>query len=365
MTGPVQLLAGLACLLALCEAVCSTDEPDGLIITHILFRHGNRTIEDELYPTNPYGNISYWEPYGYKQLTQEGRRTEYKLGEAFRERYDQLIGPNYHYDLIEARSTVTDRTKMSLLLVLASLFPPTEEFMWNAGLDWQPIPFNTSDYDKVLYGRKVCTNYKTKYKKYVKTAEVLEMLEPYQEMFDYVSEKTGLEIQKAKKAADLYIELLVQSYYGYPVEEWVYTYEQQLFDIAVLNYRLMAGTKKLKTLSTGYFLRKIIEDTENKIANVDSPTKMFLYSAHETNIALLLVTLDIFDDQIPAFGSYVLIEVHRVDGIYGFKFFYQNYKEVDPKLLTIPGCSEFCPLETFKTLVEDWIPDDDYCELDA
>lgn len=116
---------------------------------------------------------------------------------------------------------------MSLLLVLASLFPPTEEFMWNAGLNWQPIPFNTSDYDKVcavsvfkfgflwqtfqvLYGRKVCTNYKTKYKKYVKTDEVLEMLEPYQEMFDYVSEKTGLEIQKAKKAADLYIELLVQ-----------------------------------------------------------------------------------------------------------------------------------------------------------
>lgn len=46
---------------------------------------------------------------------------------------------------------------------------------------------------------------------------------------------------------------------------------------------------------------------------------MFLYSAHETNIALLLVTLDIFDDQIPTFGSYVIIEVHRVDGVYGFK----------------------------------------------
>jgi len=39
MTGPVQLLAGLACLLALCEAVCSTDEPDGLIITHIVSRY--------------------------------------------------------------------------------------------------------------------------------------------------------------------------------------------------------------------------------------------------------------------------------------------------------------------------------------
>lgn len=44
---------------------------------------------------------------------------------------------------------------------------------------------------------------------------------------------------------------LLQSFYGYPVEDWVYTYEEQLFNVTVLNYRLMAGTKKLKRLSTG------------------------------------------------------------------------------------------------------------------
>ncbi|XP_066249287.1 venom acid phosphatase Acph-1-like [Euwallacea similis] len=367
MANLVLFVSVLAYLLAstIVFSACVLNEPDGLILTHILFRHGNRTIEDNIYDTNPYGNESLWEPYGYDQLTQEGRRTEYKLGQFFRNRYDALLGPDYHYDKIEARSTVTDRTKMSLMLVLASLFPPTNKFDWNDNLKWQPIPFSTSDYDKELYGRKVCTNYDTAYKKYVKSDEVLALLEPYQEMFDYVTDKSGKEIQKAKKAADLYVEMLAQSYYGYPLEDWFHTYEEQLFNVTVLNYRLMAGKKKLKRLSTGYLLRKIIQDTEARVLDVDSPIKMFLYSAHEKNIATLLVTLDIFDDMIPTFGSYVLMEVHCIDGVYGFKFYYQNYIETEPKLLVIPGCEEFCPISTFKELVADSLPEDDaYCELD-
>lgn len=56
----------------------------------------------------------------------------------------------------------------------------------------------------------MCANYKKAYKKLIKTAEVLEQLEPYQEMFDYLSEHSGLEVQKAKQASDLYVELLTQ-----------------------------------------------------------------------------------------------------------------------------------------------------------
>ncbi|XP_066150276.1 venom acid phosphatase Acph-1-like [Euwallacea fornicatus] len=367
MASLVLLVPVLACLLVspMANSACVLGEPEGLVLTHILFRHGNRTIEDNIYDTNPYGNESFWEPYGYDQLTQEGRRTEYNLGQAFRKRYDDLLGPDYHYDKIEARSTITDRTKMSLMLVLASLFPPTNKFDWNDNLKWHPVPFSTFDYDKELYGRKVCTNYDTWYKKYVKTDEVLALLKPYQDMFDYVTTKSGKEIQKAKKVAKLYIEMLAQSFYGYPLEDWFYTYEQQLFNVTVLNYRLMAGKKKLKRLSTGYLLRKIIQDTESRISDVDSPTKMFLYSAHEKNIATLLVTLDMFDDMIPTFGSYVLMEVHRIDGVHGFKFYYQNYIEAEPKLLVMPGCEEFCPFDTFKELVADFLPEDDaYCELD-
>ncbi|KAL1501072.1 hypothetical protein ABEB36_006470 [Hypothenemus hampei] len=360
----------LAFLLASASAefIPSTDTEDGLIAAHILFRHGNRTIEDSIYDSNPYGNESLYAPYGYNQLSKEGKRTEYRLGQMFKERYGSLVGSKYLLDLIEARSTVTERTKMSMLLVLAGLFPPDSELQWEEqlGTIWQPIPYSTYDYDKVLYGRKVCTNYKPAYKKYVKTDEILEILKPYQEMFDYLTEKTGQDIQKAKKAADLYIELITQIAYGYPVEDWFYEYQEAMFNITVLNYRLMAGKKKLKRLSTGYFLQKIIEDTENKILEPNSSTKLYLYAAHEKNIATLLVTLDVFDDSIPTFGSHVFIELHRISGVYGFKFYYQNYKQAEAVLLKIPGCEEFCPLATFKTIVADWIPEsDDYCELDV
>lgn len=57
-----------------------------------------------------------------------------------RSRYDDLLGPYYTPDIVEARSTQLDRTKMSLQLVLAGLFPPTSEQIWNKEILWQPIP---------------------------------------------------------------------------------------------------------------------------------------------------------------------------------------------------------------------------------
>ncbi|XP_050296544.1 venom acid phosphatase Acph-1-like [Anthonomus grandis grandis] len=352
----------ILCLVSLVKS--STDDSNNsLVLVHTLFRHGNRTIEDNIYDTNPYGDESFYAPYGYNQLTKEGKRTEFKIGKALRERYDNLLGSEYNINLIDARSTVANRTKMSLLLVLASLYPPSGELIWNDQLNWQPIPYNTFDVDKEIYGRKVCINYKKAYKKLVKTDEILSTLKPYQEMFDYLTEKTGKKIQKAKKAADLYLELITQAAYGYPLEDWTSKYMDQMYNITIYNYHLLAYTKKLKRLSAGYLLKKIIADSETIITNPKSPSKMYLYSAHEKNIANLLVTLNLFDDMIPTFGSYVLIELHLIDNVYGFKFFYQNYRKEEPVLLTIPGCDEFCPIATFKELVSDYLPADSYCEV--
>lgn len=89
------------------------------------------------------------EPISVHTAFQEGRRTEFKIGAALRERYDSFLGSEYNINLVDARSTVANRTKMSMLLVLASLFPPTGELVWNEELFWQPIPYNTFDNDKV------------------------------------------------------------------------------------------------------------------------------------------------------------------------------------------------------------------------
>ena len=45
---------------------------------------------------------------------------------------------------------------MSLQLVLAGMWPPTGQQIWWPSLNWQPIPFNFMDQDKV----GVTLNYK-------------------------------------------------------------------------------------------------------------------------------------------------------------------------------------------------------------
>lgn len=48
----------------------------------------------------------------------------------------------YMPELVETHSTDWDRTKMSALLVLAGLFPPSMSERWDDELHWQPIPYN-------------------------------------------------------------------------------------------------------------------------------------------------------------------------------------------------------------------------------
>lgn len=68
---------------------------------------------------------------------------EYKLGAHLREHYGNFLGDIYHASEVSARSTNTDRTKMSLQLVLASLYPPKGAQNWNKDLNWQPIPITS------------------------------------------------------------------------------------------------------------------------------------------------------------------------------------------------------------------------------
>lgn len=58
-----------------------------------------------------------------------------------RERYNKFLGEYYYPEIVEAISTDYNRTKMSLQLVLAGLFPPRQEDMF-APFMWQPVPFN-------------------------------------------------------------------------------------------------------------------------------------------------------------------------------------------------------------------------------
>lgn len=73
---------------------------------------------------------------------QVGKRRAYNVGRMLRRRYGSFLDTTYYADVLEAVSTDKSRTKMSLQLVLAGLWPPNFEQMWNWQLSWQPIPYN-------------------------------------------------------------------------------------------------------------------------------------------------------------------------------------------------------------------------------
>lgn len=70
-----------------------------------------------------------------------GKGQEYQIGKNLRKNYNSFLGPIYTEDLLEARTTDTPRTKMSLQLVLAGLWPPKRFQKWDPILNWQPIPY--------------------------------------------------------------------------------------------------------------------------------------------------------------------------------------------------------------------------------
>lgn len=79
--------------------------------------------------------------------------------------------PNtYNINDLEARSTDYNRTKMSLELALAGLYPPKGKQVWSSVIPWQPIPYNyyvTSE-DKVGYILKQVVEYFSGKKQYSK-----------------------------------------------------------------------------------------------------------------------------------------------------------------------------------------------------
>jgi prostatic aicd phosphatase len=111
---------------------------------------------------------------------QKGKQTEYEIGKYLRKTYGQLIPEQYSPDVIYAISMNLKRTKMSLELVLASLFPPLLTEFGSPDLNWQPIPFNIEQAGGILgVASSYCANYINAYFQYV-LSKVLRL--PRQEM---------------------------------------------------------------------------------------------------------------------------------------------------------------------------------------
>ncbi|CAH1159469.1 unnamed protein product [Phaedon cochleariae] len=336
---------------------------DTIIMAHVIFRHGNRTPQtSELYPLDPYLNYTYF-PFGNGQLTNAGKKREYSIGKALRQRYSKkLLGNVYYPNLVEASSTDYNRTKASLLLVVASLFAPEGIETWNHFLNWQPVPYNyrPTNRDEVLIGIN-CPKYVQLYEEHNQKPKLQADFQQHKDTFEYISKNTGLNVTSFYEVYNLYFGISTEEEWGHKLPVWTkIVWPKTIIDLAIQEYFVQTGTTELIKLAEGYHLKKILEDTRRKIENINEThgRKLYLYSAHENNLAEMLILLGVFDAHIPTYGSYLIFEVHKVNEEYGFKIYYQNYLSKDIQLLRLPACEEFCPIDKFTNILQEYIPSD-------
>uniref|UniRef100_A0A672SSC1 Lysosomal acid phosphatase n=1 Tax=Sinocyclocheilus grahami TaxID=75366 RepID=A0A672SSC1_SINGR len=102
------------------------------------------------YPTDPYKE-SDW-PQGFGQLSQEGMKQHFELGQFLKKRYTGFLSEDYDRHEIFIRSTDVDRTLMSAEVNLAGMFPPNGSEVFNPDMKWQPIPVHTVPADEEKVG---------------------------------------------------------------------------------------------------------------------------------------------------------------------------------------------------------------------
>lgn len=336
-------------LLTTCIAIQS--QGTKLRLVSAIFRHGDRTIEKnvESYPNDPYKNYNFY-PDGNGQLTNAGKRRAYQLGLILRNRYNSFLGKVYYQPNIYAQSTEVVRTKMSLELVLAALYPPADVQKWNSLLPWQPVDFlyTNATYDTLFYSY-LCPKYIRLYYDMLQNNEIIKKkVAEFASVMKRVSIYTGRNITTMFDLFLIHETLETETALGLRLPEWTQSFfpNGAIMDATLLQYDLLSYGI-LNKLNGGVLLRKIIDNMNEVVNGTLKDRKLNLFSGHDLNVAAIMHALNISYENVPRYTSSIMIELHEKNGEFFVKVI--HYLGIPSTLIEkrIPGCEMLCPYDKF------------------
>lgn len=335
-----------------------------LVYVTVLFRHGDRSPV-KAYPTDPYQE-SAW-PQGFGQLSQEGMKQHYVLGQFLRERYKGFLNESYDRHEISVRSTDYDRTLMSAEANLAGLYPPSGRQVFKPDLIWQPIPVHTvpqSEEKLLSFPRGDCPRYEQLMNETEHTESFLNVTLTYQDFIDLVKNKTGLNKTNVESVWSVYDTLFCESRHNLTAPDWV-TPEvmEKLKFLKDFGFQVTFGVHKQEEksrLQGGVLLGEIVKNlSKMAVQDPKHKLKLMMLSAHDTTVAALQASLNVFNGIQPPYASCHIFELHRDEnGSATVSMFYRNDSSTDLFPLQLPGCTLDCPLEDFVRITKPSISDD-------
>ncbi|XP_026673949.1 venom acid phosphatase Acph-1-like [Ceratina calcarata] len=359
--GRINLLSMYA-IVVLAALIGVTTVGAELKLVNVIFRHGDRTPDnnaDEMYPNDPYLNSTFY-PMGRGQLTNAGKMREFTLGQFLRNHYAPYLGNIYTSQSVSALSSDYDRTKMSLQLVLAGLFPPHELQLWNHNLHWQPIPAQyLRRYEDNVFLPEDCLLYAVEYQRVLQSPEGRAGISKYSTLMKNLTNWTGKNITTPLDMYYLYHTLMAEYSMGYTLPHWTKDIfpKGELFDGTVFSYDIANSTPLLKRLYGGPWLRIVTKAMLDIVSGSEKDRKkMHLFSGHESNIAAVLHALGAYYPHVPEYSSAIILELHHNVNAYYVQVVYYVGIPSRAHVVQIPGCDVLCPLDKYLQLVEEVLP---------
>lgn len=212
-----------------------------------------------------------------------------------------------------AQSTGVSRTKMSIQLVLAGLFPPKgTPLEWNKELNWMPVPYDYEPLDKdtLLLVRTSCPRYHEELER-VHKEDIKDLLLENSKLFENLTKITGLEIHNADDVQSLYSTLKAEKEYGLKLPQWTKDYfPDKLQCLTDKSYLINAYNDELKRLKGGVFIKKLFNDWQNAI-NHKKKSKFYLYAGHDSSVTNIMSAFNVWEEQFPNYGVTAFIELYK------------------------------------------------------
>ncbi|XP_033322530.2 venom acid phosphatase Acph-1 [Megalopta genalis] len=297
------------------------------------------------------------------QMPNVGKLNMYDLGTHIRNVYDKFLGMQYRSETMKVRTAEYPLSILSAQLVNAGLWPPTNLTKWSDDIDWQPIPFDyaIADEDTLLLGLD-CPSFASEMESLMMSDDVKSELLHHKPLFDYVSNHTGMKMLYPSDIALLYAVFETKVSLNESLPYWAKDIfpDGEMLNVTLLKYDLLSQTPLQKKLNGGTFIKEILGNILGYIqGNISSERKLMLYSGNDRNIAGILKSLDVWSPHIPNEAASVIFESYYDNETdhHGIKINYYTGVEGDIIPLTIPSCTDICPLDKFINIVFDVIPE--------